>query len=90
MLAKRRWNGYVKREPRHLLGTDAGAGTARFAPPVLHDCHAGSIFDPVSVCARYGVNCYMASDASSRTSISAKNAIKNRRDMADTSRAKTV
>ena len=40
------------------------AGTARFAPPVLHGCRVAFLFfDPVSGSHRYGVNCYMASSA---------------------------
>ena len=33
-LAKPGKNAYTKREPRFLLQTETGAGTARFAPPV--------------------------------------------------------
>ena len=36
---------YLKREPRHLLRTDTGAGTARFAPPCTV-ADAVLFFDP--------------------------------------------
>ena len=60
---------YLKREPRHLLRTDTGAGTARFAPPCTV-ATAVLFFDP-DPCHWAGVNCYCALCADNRTKATA-------------------
>ena len=45
-LAKGRRGIYIKREPRLLLLTETGAGTAQFAPPISHGYQCFNRFRP--------------------------------------------
>ena len=71
---------YLKKEPRHLLRTDTGVGTARFAPPCTV-ATAVLFFDP-DPSHWAGVNCYSALDAENRTKATAISRMKTVR-MAD-------
>ena len=63
-------SGYLKREPRHLLVTDTGAGTARLTPPCTVAYPRILFIDP-DPSQWAGVNCYMALCADNRTKATA-------------------
>ena len=81
-LAIRHGSSYLKREPRHLLLTDTGAGTARLTPPCTV-ADSRRFFTTPTHCDWAGVNCYMALCAANRTKATAISRIETIR-MAET------